>query len=108
VLGFEVPLRGADLGFELDSRVPGMTSRAVFSGGDERTLVEGRYACSESELRPLQLALRQGGLHVWAVHPPRSESDPVTFVHYRGIGRARDLASAVRDGLEAQRGAPQQ
>jgi SAM-dependent methyltransferase len=107
VLGFEVPQRGADLAFELES-VAGMTSRAVFSGGDERTRVEGRCACSAMELRPLLSALRQGGLHVWAVHPPRDESDPVTFVHYRGIGRARDLASAVRDGLEAQRDAARQ
>ena len=105
VLGFEVPPRGADLAFELESPVPGTTHRAVFSGGDERALVEGRFACTESELRPLLLALRGGGLHVWAVNPPPSESDPVTFVHYRGIGRARDLAAAVRDGLEAQRGA---
>jgi hypothetical protein len=108
VLGFEVPPRGAGLAFELESPVVGVTSRAAFSGQDERALVEGRCATLESELRPLLLALRGGGLHVWAVNPPSSDSDPITFVHYRGTGRARDLASAVRDGLEAQRGAQQQ
>ena len=103
VLGFELPSHGSGLSFELAGRDHGMMSRATFTGNDQRALVEGRFACTEKRLRRVLKALRAGAFHVWAVHPPQSESDSVTFVHYRSIGRARDLASTVRDGLEALR-----
>ncbi len=81
----------------------GVNTWAAFAGTAESAIVDGDFATFEGELQPVLRSLRAGGINVVAIHNHmESESPKAIFLHYWGIGRAEDLARAVRAALDAQ------
>ena len=79
----------------------GVNTWAAFSGSDDRAMVDGDFAMLESELQPVLKALRNAGIQIVAIHQHMTGETPrILFLHYWGIGRAEDLAHAVRAGLD--------
>lgn len=89
---------GCEVGTEM-----GVNTWAAFCGSDERAAVAGDFITFEGELQPVLRALREGGIHVVAIHNHMEDETPKSiFLHYWGTGPARDLARGVRDALNAQ------
>jgi hypothetical protein len=84
----------------------GVNTWAAFAGSDERAVVDGDFAMTESELQGVLKALRHHGIDVVAIHQHMTHEEPrILFLHYWGIGRTDDLARGLRAALdETQRG----
>jgi hypothetical protein len=83
---------GAEAGKEM-----GVSNWAAFAGTDEKAIVTGHYACQEQELQPVLRSLRKSGLDITAIHQPMTFEHPrYVFLHFRGHGKAADLAHAIR------------
>jgi hypothetical protein len=79
----------------------GVNTWAAFAGTDERAVVDGDFAMTESELQPVLKALRRAEIQIVAIHQHMSGEDPrIVFLHYWGIGRAEALARGVRSALD--------
>ncbi|MGH7163299.1 MAG: DUF1259 domain-containing protein [Planctomycetota bacterium] len=103
VVGREVALAcGCKAGKEM-----GINSWAAFGGKNDDATVCGDFVTFPGELQPLLKALRGAGIEITAVHHHMQGEEPrALFVHYWGVGRAADLASAVRAGLDVVKEAP--
>jgi len=81
----------------------GVNTWAAFAGTDDRALVDGDFAVAEQELQPVLRALRTAGIDIVAIHSHMTGENPrVLFLHYWGVGKARDLASGVKSALDVQ------
>ncbi|HET6630582.1 MAG TPA: DUF1259 domain-containing protein [Woeseiaceae bacterium] len=81
----------------------GLTTWAAFSGSDELAAIDGDFIMTGDEVQPVLRALREGGLHVVALHNHMTGEQPgFYFTHYWGKGPAATLARAFRRALEAQ------
>ena len=81
----------------------GVNTWAAFAGTDDKAVVDGDFAMYEDELQPVLKALRKNNIHVVAIHNHMTHENPrVVFLHYWGVGPARDLAKAVKAALDAQ------
>jgi len=70
-------------------------------GADDNAVVDGDFAVAESELSPVLVALRGGGINIVAIHHHMSGETPrILFLHYWGRGKAADLAGTVRKALD--------
>lgn len=79
----------------------GLNTWAAFAGTDADAMVAGDVAMLESEVTPVLLALRAGGLDIVALHHHMTGVRPVVvFLHYFGIGPAESLARGVRAALD--------
>ena len=82
----------------------GVNTWAAFSGTDQQAVVDGDFAMLESELQPVLRALRHADIQVVAIHQHMTGEVPrIMFLHYWGIGRAEDLARALRSALDQTR-----
>jgi hypothetical protein len=99
VFGESVAMHGERLGAQM-----GVATWAAFGGSADHAVVDGDFAMHEAEVRPVLLALRQGGISVVALHGHMLEEQPrLAFLHYWGTGAAGDLAKTLRAALDAQR-----
>ncbi len=79
----------------------GINTWAAFAGSDETAVVDGDFAVTEDELKPVLATLRGSGIHIVAIHHHMTGERPrILFLHYWGKGRAADLARAVRKALD--------
>ena len=81
----------------------GLTTWAAFSGSDELAAVDGDFIMTAEEVQPVLRALRQGNLHVVAVHNHMVGEQPsYYFVHFWAKGPAEDLSTGLKAALDAQ------
>ena len=82
----------------------GVNTWAAFAGSDDKAVVDGDFAMLESELQGVLKSLRKSGIHIVAIHQHMTGETPrIMFLHYWGLGRAEDLASAVKAALATQK-----
>lgn len=81
----------------------GVNTWAAFSGTDKEALVIGDFAMYEDELQGVLKALRKENIQVVAIHNHMTHENPrVVFLHYWGIGPAKQLAGGVKAALATQ------
>lgn len=81
----------------------GLTTWAAFSGSDAFAAIDGDFIMTAAEVQPVLHALRQGHLHVVALHNHMMDEAPgFYFTHFWGKGPAADLARGFRSALDAQ------
>jgi hypothetical protein len=86
---------GCEVGKEM-----GINTWAAFAGTDDNAVVDGDFACLESELQPVLKRLRAGGINIVAIHHHVTGENPrILFLHYWGRGKAQDLAHTIRESL---------
>lgn len=83
---------GCDVGKEM-----GVNTWASFGGTDDNAVVDGDFACQESELQSVLKSLRGAGINIVAIHHHMIHETPrYVFLHYWGRGKAVDLAKAIK------------
>jgi hypothetical protein len=81
----------------------GVNTWTAFGGTDQLPVVDGDFAMLESEVQNVLKALRAGGVNVVAIHNRMiGESPRYVFLHYWGIGPAKELAHTLKTALETQ------
>jgi uncharacterized protein DUF1259 len=84
----------------------GLTTWAAFSGSDALAAMDGDFIMTAEEAQPVLHALRNGGIHVVALHSHMMGEQPsFYFTHFWATGKAEELAHAFRAALDAQAGA---
>ncbi len=79
----------------------GFNTWAAFQGTPEKAAVAGDFTMLEDEVAPVIKALVENGIEVVAVHNHMIKEQPrVFFLHYWGIGTARQLATGLRAALD--------
>jgi len=95
-IGRATRMQGSDAGNAM-----GVNTWAAFAGSDDLAVVDGDFAMLESELQPVLKALRGAGIDVVAIHQHMTGEQPrILFLHYWGVGPARDLARGLRATLD--------
>jgi hypothetical protein len=98
-IGREGKMHGVTVGGSM-----GLTTWAAFSGSDDLAAVDGDFIMAAEEVQPVLRALRQGGIHIVALHNHMIGEQPAFyFTHFWGKGRAEDLAKGVKFALDAQK-----
>lgn len=88
------------MGAELTSAI-GLNTWLSLAGTAENAHAAGDFAMLESEVNPVIMALRKGGMEVVAVHNHMiGESPRIMFLHYYGRGPALQMATAFRAALD--------
>ncbi|WP_232468523.1 DUF1259 domain-containing protein [Croceicoccus marinus] len=91
-------MHGIDIGGSM-----GLTTWAAFSGTDDLAAVDGDFIMTEDEVQPVLRALRQKGIHIVALHNHMIGGEPMFyFLHYWGVGPAKELAAAIAAARNAQ------
>ena len=99
-IGSNALLRGEQVGQEM-----GMSTWISVGGTNERAVAHGEFIASSSDLQKVLKALRAKGLSITSIrNHTLGEHPQVVFVHFRGEGKAADLAGALRFALDAQGG----
>jgi hypothetical protein len=81
----------------------GVNTWCAFAGTDQQAAVDGDFAMYESELQPVLRALRKADIAVVAIHNHMTMEEPrVLFLHFWGVGPARNLATGIKGALDAQ------
>jgi hypothetical protein len=81
----------------------GLTTWAAFSGSDALAAMDGDFIMTAEEAQPVLHALREGSIHVVALHSHMMGEQPTFyFTHFWGKGKAEDLARGFRAALDAQ------
>lgn len=81
----------------------GLATWAAFSGSQEYAVVDGDFAMTADEVRPVLRALREADIHIVALHNHMIDEQPAYyFLHYWGKGHAADLARGLRNTLDQQ------
>jgi hypothetical protein len=89
---------GCEVGKEM-----GVNTWAAFYGTDDHAFVDGDFATFDGELQPVLQALRKADINIVAIHNHMEGENPrVIFLHYWGIGPAKQLAEGVKSALDAQ------
>lgn len=102
VVKFTFGRQGRMHGVEIGGSM-GLTTWAAFSGTNDLAAVDGDFIMTEAEVQPVLRALRANGIHIVALHNHMIGGEPVFyFLHYWGVGRANELADAVRATRDAQ------
>ena len=74
---------------------------AAWQGTPEKAAVAGDFAMLENEVEPVIKALVENGIEVVAVHNHMVHETPrIFFLHYWGIGNAKELAKGFKAALE--------
>ncbi len=98
-IGRETKMNGFTMGGAM-----GVNTWAAFAGGDERAVVDGDFAMLESELQDVLKTLRGAGINIVAIHSHMAgESPRILFLHYWGVGKTVDLATAIKAALDKTR-----
>jgi hypothetical protein len=89
---------GCEVGKEM-----GVNTWAAFAGADDNAVVDGDFACLESELQGVLKSLRAGGIHIVAIHHHMTMEEPrYIFLHYWGRGDAAGLAKKLKAAIDTQ------
>jgi hypothetical protein len=81
----------------------GVNTWAAFAGIDDNAVVDGDFAMRESELQGVLKGMRKKGINIVAIHHHMTNEQPrYIFLHYWGIGKAQDLARAVKHVIDTQ------
>lgn len=81
----------------------GLTTWAAFSGSDALAAMDGDFIMSAAEVQPVLHALRDGGIHIVALHSHMIGEQPdFYFTHFWSTGKTDVLARALRAALDAQ------
>lgn len=89
---------GCEVGKEM-----GVNTWAAFAGTDDDAVVDGDFACLESELQPVLKALREGGINIVAIHHHMTMEEPrYVFLHYWGRGKVANLGMTLKAALDKQ------
>jgi hypothetical protein len=81
----------------------GVNTWAAFAGSDQKAIVDGDFAMSETEVQGVLKALRGAGIFITAIHSHMiGESPRILFLHYWGTGSVKELAQAVKSALDTQ------
>ncbi len=81
----------------------GVNTWAAFIGSNENALVEGDFAMRENEVQNVLKTLRKYDINIAAIHQHMLGEKPrILFLHYWGVGRALDLAKALKAALRTQ------
>src|SRR5205823_6948395 len=84
-------------GVKIDNTM-GVNTWAAFAGTDDNAIVDGDFAVTEDELRPVLKSLRAANINIVAIHQHMTHENPrILFFHYWGRGKASALASAVKE-----------
>jgi len=103
VLKFTFERIGRTHGIEFGASM-GLSTWAAFSGNADHAVVDGDFAMSAEEVRPVMHALRAAGIHIVALHNHMiGEEPPYYFLHYWGNGDTVDLARRLRSALDVMR-----
>ncbi|APR82586.1 Hypothetical protein A7982_07935 [Minicystis rosea] len=79
----------------------GINTWAAFAGTDDNAVVDGDFAVTEDELQPVLRALRDGGIHIVAIHNHMVGEKPrILFLHYWGRGDVTSLATVVKRAVD--------
>lgn len=79
----------------------GVNTWAAFMGRDGHAVVDGDFAMTEDEVRPVLVALRHAGINIVAIHNHMLDEQPrIIFLHFWGVGSAADLARGVKAALD--------
>ena len=93
--------RATKMGGHQMGKAMGVNTWAALAGSDDKAVIDGDFAMQESELQTVLKSLRKSGINVVAIHQHMTGEQPrVLFLHYWGIGKASDLASAVVAALK--------
>jgi hypothetical protein len=85
----------------------GINSWAAFAGTADDAVVDGDFVTFEGELQPVLKILSRNCIQIVAIHSHmEGESPRAIFLHFWGLGRAEDLARAVRTALDATTDSP--
>ncbi|HEY8925279.1 MAG TPA: DUF1259 domain-containing protein [Polyangia bacterium] len=96
VVGRSTKMSGHKMG-----KAMGVNTWAALAGTDDKAVIDGDFAMLESELQSVLKSLRKSGINVVAIHQHMTGEQPrILFLHYWGIGKAADLASAVVAALK--------
>ncbi len=96
VIGRSTKMSGHQMG-----KAIGVNTWAALAGSDDRAVIDGDFAMQESELQAVLKTLRKNGINIVAIHQHMTGEQPrILFLHYWGIGKATDLASAVVAALK--------
>jgi hypothetical protein len=75
---------------------------ANFERSGSTWVVMGEFALMEKEVNPVMDRLRKAGLHVTAVHNHMLMEYPrVMYVHFQGEGTAKQVATGVKNAIQA-------
>src|SRR5205085_1007458 len=97
-IGREGSMHGVQVGGSM-----GLTTWAAFSGSDELAAVDGDFVMTAAEVQPVLHALRQGGIHIVALHNHMIGEQPAFyFTHFWGKASAPELAKTIKTALDAQ------
>lgn len=89
---------GCEVGKEM-----GVNTWAAFAGADDNAVVDGDFACLETELQGVLKSLRSDGINIVAIHQHMTLENPrYIFLHYWGRGKAGDLAAQLKSALDTQ------
>ena len=81
----------------------GLTTWAAFSGTNDLAAVDGDFIMTEDEVQPVLRALRERDIHIVALHNHMIGGEPMFyFLHYWGVGPAKELAAAIAAARNAQ------
>ena len=86
---------GCEIGKEM-----GVNTWAAFAGADDNAVVDGDFACLETELQAVLKSLRASGINIVAIHQHMTLENPrYIFLHYWGRGPALALGQAIKTAL---------
>jgi hypothetical protein len=99
-IGFKTTMScGCDVGKDR-----GVNTWAAFGDTDDTAVVDGDFAVHEGDLQLVLKSLRASKINFVAIHYPMTEESPrILFLHYWGIGKAVDLAKAIKKALDAEK-----
>jgi hypothetical protein len=79
----------------------GVNTWAAFMGSTARAVVDGDFAMTEQEVRPVLVALRHAGINIVAIHNHMLGEQPrIIFLHFWGVGPATMLAKGIKAALD--------
>lgn len=98
-IGFNTRMGEREIGSAM-----GVNTWAAFAGSDEKAVVDGDFAMTESQLQGVLKALRHSGINVVAIHNHMTGETPrIEFLHYWGVGKTTELAAALKAALDTQK-----
>ena len=81
----------------------GVNTWAAFAGTDDAAVVDGDFAMLESELQAVLKTLRKADISIVAIHTHMTTEQPrIMFLHFWGVGKPADLATALQAALATQ------
>jgi len=81
----------------------GLTTWMAFTGNDALAVVDGDFIMTATEVQPILRALRNGDIHIVALHNHMIGDEPTFyFTHFWGQGPPEKLAHAIKAALDEQ------